>query len=60
MKVNVVNCSKCGCFVGKDGEIDVSEVDVGVFEMFYPKCKRCLDEEERRPYEQNKGNSGEG
>ena len=39
-----LNCSKCGCFVGKDGFHDVVyDYWNGGYEAGYPLCKKCLD-----------------
>ena len=39
-----LNCSKCGCFVGKDGFHDVGyDCWNGGYEAGYPLCKKCLD-----------------
>ena len=38
-----INCHKCGGFVGKNGNLDVHEVDNGVFEEGYPECRKCLN-----------------
>ena len=46
MKVPI-NCSRCGRFVGYRGKIDVSEVDIGVYEMGYPLCEKCLEQDEK-------------
>ncbi len=37
----IINCSKCGRAVGKDGfgDYDAENKEIG-----YPLCKRCLDE----------------
>ena len=37
-----MNCYKCGRFIGPDGDPDVCEVDIGVYEAGYPTCGRCL------------------
>jgi len=47
--MNIVNCSKCGRIVGKDGFLDVSYDDyAGGYEMGYPLCGRCLREKQAR------------
>jgi hypothetical protein len=37
-----MNCYKCGRFIGSDGDPNVCEVDIGVYEAGYPTCGRCL------------------
>ena len=44
----VLNCHKCGRFVGRDGYTGITEVDNGVWEVFYPECRVCLDKAEKR------------
>lgn len=39
----MLNCSKCGRWVGKDGFMDAGYDAEGTPEIGYPLCKRCLD-----------------
>ncbi|WP_374711517.1 hypothetical protein, partial [Symbiobacterium terraclitae] len=48
-RVGPINCSKCGRFVGKDGDPDVFYDDYnGGWEIGYPLCGRCLREKQAR------------
>ena len=41
-----VNCSRCGRFVGPDGNYDIIyDPYMADYEMGYPKCGKCLREE---------------
>jgi len=45
--MRLMNCSKCGRFVGKDGDPDVVyDYYNGGYEAGYPLCARCLREKE--------------
>jgi len=37
-----LNCSKCGRFVGKDGDPDIWHDPSGTTEIGYPLCGECL------------------
>lgn len=40
----MLNCSKCGRWVGADGFADTNTDCEGITEVGYPLCKRCMDE----------------
>ncbi len=43
------NCYKCGRFVGKDGNHDISYDDyAGGYEQGYPECRPCIDKANKK------------
>lgn len=44
----IINCHKCGKFVGDDGNKDIFYDDYqGAFEVGYPECKKCITKKEK-------------
>jgi hypothetical protein len=54
-----LNCSKCGCFVGKNGFHDVGyDYWNGGYEAGYPLCKKCLDRSKAKNAKPKQSNRG--
>ena len=57
-KVTLLNCSKCGHFVGKDGYHDVFYDDYnGGYEVGFPLCVKCLTEARRKAKEEKQASA---
>ena len=57
MKRIPINCCKCGRFVGKEGDPDITYDNYnGGYEIGYPKCGNCLRVEDTQGEGGHEGN----